>query len=76
MELIRGGSLKTLIQEKKDSHFSDSESSYIIRCILEAVEHVHSKTYVHRDMKPENILLDYDKDRNMIIKLADFGLSA
>lgn len=33
---------------------------------------IHEKGYVHRDMKPENILID---EKNKIYKIADFGLA-
>ena len=37
--------------------------------ILEAIKHCHSAGVIHRDVKPENILLD----ENFNIKLTDFG---
>ena len=43
---------KTMVQK-----FKEEEVSEIVRGILNAVEHVHSKTYVHRDLKPDNILI-------------------
>jgi serine/threonine protein kinase len=42
--------------------------------ILSAVSHIHHHNVFHRDMKPENLLLDYSTGRP-IIKLADFGLA-
>lgn len=42
--------------------------------ILSAVSHIHSHQVFHRDMKPENLLIDYSVGRP-IIKLADFGLA-
>jgi serine/threonine protein kinase len=37
---------------------------------LRGIEHLHKKGYVHRDVKPENILL-----RGDLCKVADFGLA-
>lgn len=42
--------------------------------ILSAVSHVHHHNVFHRDMKPENLLIDYNHGKP-IIKLADFGLA-
>ena len=39
--------------------------------ILDAIKHCHSAGVVHRDVKPENILLDQDFN----IKLTDFGFA-
>ena len=73
MELVKGGSLKSLMDKRR--RFSDEEVSTLLKSILKAVEHVHSKNFVHRDLKPENILID-DVNRLETVKLADFGLSA
>ena len=37
--------------------FSDYDVSQIIGGLLSAVHHVHSKNYVHRDLKPDNVLI-------------------
>lgn len=59
--------------------------------LFSAVKHVHSKNYVHRDLKPDNVLIgdpssriiergfnEYQQESELrrSIKLADFGLSA
>lgn len=43
----------------------------ITKQILEALFHLHTKRYMHRDIKPQNILINPE---GLKVKLADFGL--
>ena len=66
--------LKKLIDEKKhDSSFYNVKFvKNMMYQLLKGVEHLHSHKILHRDLKPQNILVD---DNGWILKLADFGLS-
>lgn len=50
---------------------SEKKTRYIMRQVLEGVQHIHSRGVVHRDLKPENILLD----DNLNVKVTDFGFA-
>jgi serine/threonine protein kinase len=51
--------------------FSEKVTRYYFQKLIGALEYMHSKGYAHRDVKPENMLLD----TNFTLKLADFGFS-
>ena len=68
MEYLPGGDLMNqLIQ--RDIFDEDETRFYMVELVL-AIESVHKLNYIHRDIKPDNILLD----RQGHIKLSDFGL--
>lgn len=69
MELIEGITLKNYMQKKGALSFKEVVS--ITEQILRALEHAHSKGIVHRDIKPQNIMLLRDGS----IKVADFGIA-
>ena len=68
MEFLPGGDLMTLLMRK--DILSEAESRFYIAETILAIESVHKHDYIHRDLKPDNILLDKDGH----IKLTDFGL--
>ncbi|KAH9049594.1 AGC/NDR protein kinase [Lactarius hengduanensis] len=69
MEFLPGGDLMTMLI-KYDTFSEDVSRFYMAECVL-AIEAVHSLGFIHRDIKPDNILIDKEGH----IKLSDFGLS-
>ena len=67
MEYLPGGDLMTILM-KYDILTEEQTRFYIAETAL-AIASVHSLNYVHRDLKPDNILLDRDGH----VKLSDFG---
>ena len=69
MELCPKGDLAAHISEKE--RFSEPTASFYAAEIILALEYIHSKNIIFRDMKPDNVLLDAQGH----IRLADFGIA-
>ena len=69
MEYVQGKTLKEVIQER--GRISAPLACQITIRILSALEHAHRNGIVHRDIKPQNILVHADGH----IKVADFGIA-
>jgi len=68
-EFIPGGEI--FYHLRKVGCFSEERTRFYICEIVLALEHLHKKSIIYRDLKPENVLLNKDGH----IKLTDFGLS-
>eukprot|EP01062_Namystynia_karyoxenos_P010832 TRINITY_DN1385_c1_g1_i1.p1 TRINITY_DN1385_c1_g1~~TRINITY_DN1385_c1_g1_i1.p1 ORF type:complete len:902 (+),score=235.56 TRINITY_DN1385_c1_g1_i1:79-2706(+) len=70
LELCRGQTL--MEHSKRRGRFSEEETSYLLRQLLDAVRYMHSVRVIHRDLKLGNIMLTQDWQ----VKVGDFGLAA
>ena len=70
-EYLPYGTLRSFLLDKK-AQFTFSKELFISQ-LSNAISHLHSLGIVHRDIKPDNLLINYTKG-NYIIKLIDFGL--
>ncbi|KAK6912839.1 Protein kinase domain [Dillenia turbinata] len=68
MEYLPGGDMMTLLM-REDTLTESVAKFYIAQSVL-AIESIHKHNYIHRDIKPDNLLLD----KNGHMKLSDFGL--
>ena len=68
MRLISGGALSSLLRGRRLAH---DRITTILRGVADALDYAHGKGVVHRDVKPQNILLD-EAER---VYLADFGIA-
>ena len=70
MELIDGITLKQYMQ-RKGGPLSWKESLHFITQIMKALSHAHGRGIIHRDIKPQNIMVLRDGS----IKVTDFGIA-
>ncbi|MDO5602160.1 MAG: Stk1 family PASTA domain-containing Ser/Thr kinase, partial [Oscillospiraceae bacterium] len=70
MELVDGINLKEYMVQRKEK-LSWKEAVHFVTQILEALQHAHEKGIVHRDIKPQNIMLLQSGQ----IKVMDFGIA-
>ena len=69
MELIDGITLKQYMERRGQMDWR--ESLHFIIQIMRALEHAHSRDIIHRDIKPQNIMVLRDGS----VKVADFGIA-
>ncbi|BBZ33184.1 protein kinase domain-containing protein [Mycolicibacterium confluentis] len=68
MELVEGGTLRELLRER--GPMPPHAAAAVLRPVLGGLAAAHQAGLVHRDVKPENVLISDDGD----VKLVDFGL--
>uniref|UniRef100_A0A8C1W026 non-specific serine/threonine protein kinase n=1 Tax=Cyprinus carpio TaxID=7962 RepID=A0A8C1W026_CYPCA len=68
MEFLPGGDMMTLLM-KKDTLTEEETQFYVAETVL-AIDFIHQLGFIHRDIKPDNLLLDSKGH----VKLSDFGL--
>lgn len=67
LEFIQGGELFSRVE----GGVSERETSFHAACVIDALDHIHKKHVVYRDLKPENVLID----AHGYARIVDFGFA-
>lgn len=73
MEHAPHGNLVKIMRERS---LSVPQKRFLFSQICEAVDYLHCKYIVHRDLKLENILICTNDNAELTAKLADFGFAS
>ncbi|WP_437668725.1 protein kinase domain-containing protein [Sorangium sp. So ce131] len=80
VELLRGSTLRKILSNHREMPAEIGAAVVLELC--EALEHAHASGIIHRDVKPENVLVELPCDRvaswdgeGVVIKLTDFGIA-
>jgi serine/threonine-protein kinase len=74
MEFVAGKSLGQLIEESKT--LQPERVLRIVRQIAGSLEEAHQQGVIHRDLKPDNVVLTERAGEKDVVKLLDFGIAA
>ena len=69
MDYLGGGDLRYHLCCNR--RFNEEITRFFVACLVSGLEHIHRRNVIHRDVKPENLVLDYDG----YLRLTDFGIS-
>ena len=86
MEYINGGGLSNCLKKYMEKHkkaFPEEIVQHLMRQIIEGLYYLHSKKIIHRDLKLDNIMINFDSEAdkenlNMMkarVKIIDFGFA-
>src|SRR5918911_3809313 len=73
MEFVEGHTLDRELQRR--GRFTPAEALEVLEPVAHALDVAHTHGVVHRDMKPENVMLSHDSQGRLQVKLLDLGIA-
>ena len=72
MDFAEGPDLATMLNE---APMPPQRIIHIVRQLLEGLYHAHEAGLIHRDFKPENVIIERDSNGNEVPRIVDFGIA-
>ena len=73
MEFAEGQTLKALLKSAPDSRLPVKQVLEMMRPVMKSLEKVHKAGLIHRDISPDNLMVNPSEDGELTVKLIDFG---
>ncbi|KAL3639496.1 hypothetical protein CASFOL_017403 [Castilleja foliolosa] len=73
LEYCKGGDLSIFIQQRQ-GRIPEDTAKHFMQQLAEGLKVLHENNLIHRDLKPQNLLLSTNGD-NSVLKIADFGFA-
>lgn len=73
MDLVHGGNLREYLTQRRT--LPTGEAAALLAQVADALGAAHERSVVHRDLKPNNVLVDRDLDGSPRARLTDFGIA-
>lgn len=73
MEYCEAGDLSQHLRKSRVIKESDAQS--LLQQLTSALKVLWGNNLIHRDLKPQNLLLQHDPNAGLILKIADFGFA-
>ena len=70
MDLMTGGDLSYHYHQQPGC-FTEEQTKFFVACVILGLEAMHKKGFMHKDLKPANVLFDAQG----YLKIADFGIA-
>jgi serine/threonine-protein kinase len=75
MDYVEGTDAASRLQSRYPNGMPPEDAVRITRAVAEALDYAHEQQFLHRDVKPSNILLSHPEEPSERIFLADFGIA-
>ncbi len=73
MEFAQGQTLKSILKNTPDGRLSADQVFEMMKPVMKSLEKVHKAGLIHRDISPDNLMVDQEPDGSLTVKLIDFG---